>query len=95
MVSHIVSTFSGKPIFGQDGPKYKFYDFYISKHTICRKLSTLYKQITIQVSHIFYIIYTYTFLSIFKEKYYNRSACISTKYKHYSTMDTVVVLTIF
>jgi hypothetical protein len=49
MVSHIVSTFSGKPIFGQDGPKYLID---ISKQTICRKLRTLYKQNTIQLSHI-------------------------------------------
>jgi len=49
IVSHIVSTFSGKPIFGQDGSKYLFD---ILKQTICRKLSIINKQNTIQVSHI-------------------------------------------
>jgi Cytochrome C and Quinol oxidase polypeptide I/LAGLIDADG endonuclease len=48
IVSHIVSTFSGKPIFGQDGPKYLFD---ILKQTICRKISIIYKQNTIQISH--------------------------------------------
>jgi hypothetical protein len=53
IISHIVSTFSGKPIFGQDGPKYLFD---ILKQTICRKISTIYnyKQNTIQISHNFY-----------------------------------------
>ena len=50
IISHIVSTFSGKPIFGQDGPKYLFD---ILKQTICRKLSITDKQNTIQISHIF------------------------------------------
>lgn len=53
MISHIVSTFSGKPIFGQDGPKYQFD---ISKQTICRELRELCKQNTILVSHNFYLL---------------------------------------
>ena len=44
IVSHIVSTFSGKPIFGQDGPKYLFD---ISKQTICRKIRDINNQNTI------------------------------------------------
>ena len=49
-MSHVISALAGKPIFGQDGPKYKLD---ISQQTICRKLSILLKQNTIQVSHIF------------------------------------------
>ena len=49
-MSHVISAFAGKPIFGRDGPKYQFY---ISQQTICRKVSILLKQDTIQVSHIF------------------------------------------
>ena len=48
IVSHIVSTFSGKPIFGQCGPKY-FIN--ILKQTICRELRKINKQNTIGVSH--------------------------------------------
>lgn len=44
IVSHIVSTFSGKPIFGQDGPKYLFD---ISKQTICRKIRDINNKNTI------------------------------------------------
>ena len=40
----MVSTFSGKPIFGQDGPKYLFD---ISKQTICRKIRDINNQNTI------------------------------------------------
>jgi len=58
MISHIVSTFSGKPIFGQDGPRY-LYD--ISKRTICRELRYLNKQNTIVVSHSFYLLLVITF----------------------------------
>ena len=90
MISHIVSAFSGKPIFGQDGPKYKN-KIYVSKQTICRKLSIYYKQITIQLSHSFYIISIATFLSLFW--LYTRSACISAYYNLYFNLDTVVVLT--
>jgi hypothetical protein len=53
MVSHIVSTFSGKPIFGQDGPKYLIN---ILKQTICGKIRYLCKQNTILVSHNFYLL---------------------------------------
>lgn len=49
MISHIISTFSGKPIFGQDGPRYQID---ISKRTICRELRELCKQNT--VLHNFY-----------------------------------------
>lgn len=35
IVSHVVSTFSGKSIFGQDDPKY---NINILKQTICREL---------------------------------------------------------
>jgi cytochrome c oxidase subunit 1 len=44
IVSHIVSTFSGKPIFGQYGPKYLID---ILKQTICRKIREFKKQNTI------------------------------------------------
>lgn len=54
MVSHIVSTFSGKPIFGQDGPKYLLN---ILKQTICGKISYFYKQNTILISHNFYLLW--------------------------------------
>jgi hypothetical protein len=54
MVSHIVSTFSGKPIFGQDGPKYLWN---ILKQTICGKISYFYKQNTILISHNFYLLW--------------------------------------
>jgi hypothetical protein len=50
IVSQIVSTFSGKPIFGQCGPKYYFN---VSKHTICRKVRKFKKQNTILISHLF------------------------------------------
>ncbi len=73
IVSQIVSTFSGKTIFGRhDGPKYKFY---ISKQTICRKLRTFYKQNTIQVSHISYSFGLLLFFILWSEYI---SACIST-----------------
>jgi len=52
-----VSTFSGKSIFGQDGPKYQID---ILKQTICREISKIFfnfsKQNTIQVSHNYFII---------------------------------------
>ena len=51
IVSHVVSTFSGKPIFGQYGPKYLID---ISQQTICGKLSIFYKQNTIQITHLLY-----------------------------------------
>ncbi len=54
MVSHIVSTFSGKPIFGQDGPKYWIN---ILKQTICGEIRYLCKQNTILVSHNFYLLW--------------------------------------
>jgi len=38
IISHIVSTFSGKPIFGQNGPLYLLN---ITQQTICRKLNKL------------------------------------------------------
>jgi hypothetical protein len=55
MVSHIVSVFSGKPIFGhkKDGP---IYLFDILKQTICREIRKLNKQNTILVSHNFYFL---------------------------------------
>ena len=38
IVSHIVSTFSGKPIFGQMALVITFFpDVIISQHTMCRK----------------------------------------------------------
>jgi hypothetical protein len=54
IVSQIVSTFSGKPIFGQCGPKYYIILYYINilKHTICRKVRNFKKQNTILVSHL-------------------------------------------
>jgi len=52
IVSHIVSTFSGKPIFGQYGPKYLID---ILQHTICRKLSTFYIKHTILMSHTLHL----------------------------------------
>ncbi len=54
MVSHIVSTFSGKPIFGQDGPKYLIN---ILKQTICGEIRYLCKQNTILISHNFYLLW--------------------------------------
>ena len=73
IVSHIVSTFSGKPIFGQDGPKYLID---ISKQTICRKLRDLCKQNTIHVSHKLYflLVISYCFIPIIC---YNSSAGIT------------------
>ena len=53
IVSHIVSTFSGKTIFGQDGPKYLKN---ILKQTICRELRNTNKQNTITISHFYYLI---------------------------------------
>lgn len=42
IVSHIVSTFSGKPIFGQNGPLYLYFIYInIAQQTICRKLNKL------------------------------------------------------
>src|SRR5882762_1298749 len=89
IVSHIVSTFSGKSIFGQDGPKYQID---ILKQTICREISKIFfnfsKQNTIQVSHNYFIIkinqiYLHLLLFSFKFKisifYYflnSFSACI-------------------
>ena len=40
IVSHIVSTFSGKPIFGQNGP---LYFFNIMQQTICRNLRNIWR----------------------------------------------------
>ena len=51
IVSHIVSTFSGKPIFGQDGPKY-LRNTNISQQTICRKLRFIKIPNTIQFSRL-------------------------------------------
>lgn len=46
MISHIVSVFSGKPVFGQDGLINNLIPYYLLdsksifvKHTICRKES--------------------------------------------------------
>lgn len=61
MISHIVSAFSGKPIFGQDGPKY-LYD--ILKQTICRKIFFVYKQNTIQISHSHILYFTFLFIKM-------------------------------
>jgi hypothetical protein len=89
-VSHVISALAGKPIFGQDGPKYKLD---ISQQTICRKLSILLKQNTIQVSNIF--LYK-------KNKLYNlfvvillkkMCACISTNLK--LVVYTLVLVTKF
>jgi hypothetical protein len=54
IVSQIVSTFSGKPIFGQCGPKYYIILYYINilKHTICRKVRNFKKQNTMLVNHL-------------------------------------------
>jgi hypothetical protein len=71
IVSHIVATFSGKPIFGQDGPKY-LTD--ISKQTICRKLIFFYKQNTIQVNHKQNILGIFFY---FLKSILNLSVCIS------------------
>jgi LAGLIDADG endonuclease len=92
MVSHIVSVFSGKPIFGQskDGPKYINY---ILKQTICRKLSILYKQITIQISHNYYIIMKASFLPRRFFKLYTTSACISAYFYDYIKIAKDSVLT--
>ena len=49
IVSQIVSTFSGKQIFGQCGPKYYIN---ILKHTICRKVRNFKKQNTMLVNHL-------------------------------------------
>jgi hypothetical protein len=43
IVSHVVSTFSGKPIFGQDGPEQTMS---FLQQTICKEISILKKQIT-------------------------------------------------
>ena len=70
IVSHTVSTFSGKPIFGQYGPKYLID---ISQQTICRKLSTLYIKNTIQITHLLYFLFSFYY-------YYQSekiSACIT------------------
>ena len=53
IVSHVISTFSGKPIFGQDGPKY-FKN--ISQQTICRELRYTKIPNTIQISRLFLLI---------------------------------------
>lgn len=37
IVSHVVETLSGKPIFGQDGPKNKKIPYFLQQ-TICRKV---------------------------------------------------------
>ena len=37
IISHIVSTFSGKPIFGQDGPITAYLLGQFAQQTICRK----------------------------------------------------------
>jgi hypothetical protein len=89
-VSHVISAFAGKPIFGQDGPKYKFH---ISQQTICREVSILFKQNTIQVSHIF--LYKFNklynlFVVILLKK---RCACISTNLR--LVVYTLVLVTKF
>lgn len=52
MISHIVSTFSGKPIFGQNGPLYILYILYITQQTICRKLTYSMLQSTKYISSL-------------------------------------------
>ena len=64
IVSQIVSTFSGKPIFGQCGPKYIII-IYILKHTICRKVMNFKKQNTILVSHLEIILKLTNLMNIF------------------------------
>ena len=82
IVSHVVSTFSGKPVFGQDGPKYLID---ISKQTICRELRNLNKQNTIQLSHIY---------SFFKNDYLHKiSACITPIYLNLKNLINLVVFT--
>jgi hypothetical protein len=49
IVSHVISTFSGKPIFGQNGPERIIYAL---QQTICKKLRILKKQNTIQISRL-------------------------------------------
>jgi len=61
MVSHIVSTFSGKPIFGQDGPKYLWN---ISQQTICRELIIQFNQNTTRISQLSQNMYLYIFNGI-------------------------------
>ena len=54
IISHVISTFSGKPIFGQNGPGCIINAL---QQTICKKLRKLNKQNTIQISRLqFYCI---------------------------------------
>ena len=91
IVSHIVSTFSGKPIFGQDGPKY---NYYILKQAICRKLRSFYKQNTIQLSHLLNLylrLFLFILIIILLIKYL--SACITDNL--YKSVFTIVLVKIF
>lgn len=79
MISHIVSTFSGKPIFGLNGPRYLID---ILKRAICGKVTEWYscEQNTISLSHFFY-----TWIFYDKEKFFRKdqSADIYTKFVYY------------
>ncbi len=76
IISHVISTFSGKSIFGQDGPKYYFYN--ILKQTICGKLRYLNKQNTILISHtLFFYIYFFIKNSLYFKNNHILSACIT------------------
>lgn len=55
-MSHIVSTFSGKPIFGQNGP---LYNYRITQQTICRKVKELIKFIIRDTKIISNLIYSF------------------------------------
>lgn len=74
VISHIVSAFSGKAIFGQDGPKY-FIN--ILKQTICRELRNFYKQNTILLNHIINNNFIYSILK-FNYNLINWSVSIAT-----------------
>lgn len=42
MISHIVSAFSGKPVFGQDGPCNKFFSIYYTATYYMQERNTIY-----------------------------------------------------
>ena len=68
IVSHIVSTFSGKPIFGQCGPKYYIN---ILQPSICRELRYIIMQNTTLVNHKI----LFLCVSVSKVKFYFYLVC--------------------
>jgi len=89
IVSHIVSTFSGKPVFGQYGPKYLIN---ILQQTICGKLRIL-RQNTIQISHMYFLlILENLYLLYFFNIREIRSACITAKLKIFKILSNICFL---